>query len=230
MAQENPQVSELLSQANNHINAKAYDQALDKLQQVLQIQINNVEAEKKRIEVYILMDNLKEASNLIDENIIKNPREFYFFYLRGLVNLNKGKYDKAISDFDLALNATSPKERSTIYLRRGIANTYIQEYDLAIKDMTLALENDNSNLNAYNSRGMAYYELKDYVQAVDDFKKVLEYTSDNAITYYNLAMSYFRMEDKKNACKNFSKACSMGYKNACRMIMMECVDEINLPK
>jgi hypothetical protein len=37
-------------------------------------------------------------------------------------------------------------------------------------------------------------------------------------------MAYFRAEDSKNACEYFHKSCSMGNKNACKMVLMNCAE------
>ncbi len=229
-SQDNPRADALLAEADLLINRQAYEQALEKIEEVLEMESSYVPAEKKKINVYILKDNYKEAASLVEEALVKYPRESVFYYFAGVIHLQKRKFQKAIENFDLAMETDDRGELSRIFLNRGMANFNLQEYDEALMDMSKSIEFDPDNYNAFHGRGMAYYEMRDYTSAMEDFKVVIENTDDNPVTYYNLAMSYFRLDDIKNACIHFNKACRLGNRNACRMIMMECVDEINIPR
>jgi tetratricopeptide (TPR) repeat protein len=227
LTQENPKTDLLLTEADAELDKSNFDEALRKVERALALSPRYVKAWEKRIIIYYQMDNIKEASKYVDEAINEFPSEGELFYLRGLINLDRKKYYKAVNDFNKALDYKSV-DPYKVYLNRAVANTSLQEYDLAIDDLTKSIELNSDNASAYHSRGMVYYELKDYEQAVRDFTQAINLSQDNPVTFFNLGMSYYRMEDKDSACPYFHKACSMGDINACRMAFGECSK--NLPK
>jgi TPR repeat protein len=69
---------------------------------------------------------------------------------------------------------------------------------------------------------MLKYEEKEYDEALKYFNKAIQYENDNPIIFYNLAMSYLRSDDMENACYYFNKSCSLGYRNACKVYLLQC--------
>jgi tetratricopeptide (TPR) repeat protein len=228
MTQENPRINILLQEADAEMKKSNFEGALDKVESALMLSSDNITALEKRISIYYQMNKIKEASKYVDEAILEFPAESELYYLRGLINISKKKYYKAINDFNKVFELDQPIEYYKVYLNRAVANTNLHEYELAIEDLSKSIELNSTNASAYHSRGMVYYELKDYDLAVNDFKQAINLSNDNPVTFFNLGMSYYRLEDKESACPYFHKACSLGDKNACRMAFMECAK--NLPK
>jgi tetratricopeptide (TPR) repeat protein len=98
----------------------------------------------------------------------------------------------------------------------------LEDNEAGLRDLAKAIELSPGNASAYHSRGRIYYANKQYDEAVKDFSRSVEINPNNDAAYYNLGMTYFRLEDSKNACENFHKSCSLGNKNACKMIIMNC--------
>jgi tetratricopeptide (TPR) repeat protein len=68
------------------------------------------------------------------------------YQTRGFARSNLGKYDKAIDDFNAALDKESDERRqSQILYQRGYAKRFAGQYEEALKDATLALTMDSSN-------------------------------------------------------------------------------------
>jgi len=228
LTQENPKIDLLLQEADTELEKSNFNVALKKVESALELSPRNIRALEKRINIYYQMNEIKEASKYVEEAIIEFPAESELYYLRGLINISRKKYYKAINDFNKIFELEQPVEFYKVYLNRAVANTNLQEYELAIEDLTKSIELNSTNASAYHSRGMVYYELKDYNLAVNDFKQAINLSHDNPVTFFNLGMSYYRLEDKESACPYFHKACSLGDKNACRMAFMECAK--SLPK
>lgn len=226
--QENPTIDILLQEADKEMEKSDFNRALKKVESALDLSPGNIRALEKRINIYYQMNEIKEALKYVDEAVLDYPGESELYYLRGLINISRKKYYKAINDFNKVFELEQPFEFYKVYLNRAVANTNLQEFELAIEDLTKSIELNDKNASAYHSRGMVYYELKDYNLAVNDFKQAINLSHENPVTYFNLGMSYYRLEDKESACPYFHKACSMGDKNACRMAFMECAK--NLPK
>lgn len=229
-AQDNDRIQLLLNSADNQIRVLDYSTALENVNEVLKLSPNNIEALTKKINIFLLMENDKDAYRTADEAVELYPDVMDLFLLRGIVNLTKRKDSKAIEDFDHVIsNSSDRKLLAKASLNRGMAYYSLQEFDRAVEDLSTAIEMDVNNATMYHSRGMVYYEMKEYESAIRDFKKAIEIEDENGITYYNLGMAYYRMEDYDNACINFNKACSYKSRNACKMVLMECASEINFP-
>ena len=153
LAQENPRINLLLQEADTELDKSNYNEALRKVESALALSPGNVMALEKRINIYYQMNEIKEASKYVNEAILKFPSESGLYYLRGLTNISRKKYYKAINDFNIALELEKPVELFKIYLNRAVANTNLQEYELAIEDLTKSIELNSTNPSAYHSRG-----------------------------------------------------------------------------
>lgn len=228
LAQEQSRIDILLEDADKALENSDFEKSLESVEHALGLSPDNIKALEKRINIYYQMNNIKEASKLVDEVMKKYPAEPGFYYLQGLVNIAKKKYYKAVDNFNKVFELNKPIDQYKVYLNRGVANLNLKEYDLAMDDLTKSIELNNTNASAYHSLGMVYYELEDYRSAVENFSHAIDISQDNPVTFFNLGMSYYRQEDKESACPHFHKACSLGDKNACRMALMECSK--SLPK
>jgi len=220
------EVEMLLTEAETNIRNSRYDIALNKVQEALNIEPDNKEALLLEIGIYYLDNDYKKAYEDVEKAIQRFPGDGDFYYQRGLINLGRQKYQRAINDFDGLINGNSDVELFKVYLNRGVAYMNLQEYEQALNDITKSIELNSNNASAHHSRGMLNYQLKDYSAAVEDFKHALQYNDNNPETNFNLGMSYFRLEDKDSACPYFHKACKEGNMNACKMVLMECAKNI----
>ncbi|MBN1788932.1 MAG: tetratricopeptide repeat protein [Bacteroidales bacterium] len=226
IAQEDARINTLLAEADGFINENKLNDALVKVQDVIEMAPSNIPALQKRINIYFLMNNEKESVRYVDEAIRKYPEVGEFHYLRGIINNERGKYIRALDDFNQAINLHSSGNLFRYYLGRGVSHMNLLEYDQALADFTASIEQNDTVASAYHSRAMLNYEMKDYSAAVEDFLKALTYSEGNSALYFNLGMSYYRLNEKEKACPYFHKSCTMGNTNACRMTLMECAKAI----
>lgn len=105
------------------------------------------------------------------------PEDLYkAFYNRGIANNNKGDADKALQDYDQAINRKPDytiafNNRGLIYSRKGEQNRAILDFDQAIRiDPTYAL--------AFNNRGLAYFRKGDYDRAIEDYDQAIKLKPD----------------------------------------------------
>jgi tetratricopeptide (TPR) repeat protein len=196
--------------------------ALPEFNRTLELNPNNSEAFRGKIFSTYFSGKEKEANELLESAIAKDPKKSIYYYIKGVLSNNRGKFSRALESFDKALALDPGSNEFNIYLNRGISYLELEEMDAALNDMNKAVELGSNNASAYHSRGRVYYASKQYSEAVKDFSRSVEINPNNDAAYYNLGMTYFRLEDSKNACENFHKSCSLGNKNACKMIIMNC--------
>ncbi len=223
-------VDALLEKIDREISTENYTLALQSIDEVLAISPNNFFALEKKINVLYKMEDSKSATNMIELLLEDDPQNPEFYYLRAVLNMLKEKYSKSLNDFEKSFQYDMPEPYlEKLYLNRGIAYLKLDYHEEAEKDISRTIEINPKNASAYQSRGMVKYELKEYDAALDDFTRSFQ-LEDNAIASYNLGMTYYRLEEPDNACFYFNKSCSGGNRNACRMLMMECAETIDLSK
>jgi tetratricopeptide (TPR) repeat protein len=225
-AQGDKETDALLLAADELIVSNQLDAALEKTRLAILRSPSSLDALQKRINVYYLMNNEKESLHYVEEALKEYPRVPEFYYLSGVIQNGRGKYIKALNDFDKALELQPQVDIYKYYLGRGVSHMNLMEYDQAISDFSTSIEYNDTVASAYHSRAMVNYEVKDYSAAVSDFLKALELSEGNAALFFNLGMSYYRLEQKEKACPYFHKACKLGNNNACRMTLMECAKAI----
>ena len=219
---QNLEIDSLVRVGYAKIEQKNYNGSLVEFEKALRIDKTNEDAVTGKINALLFLDNIKEASDYVEEHINKYSNYSIFYYARGLVLNYKKQYKKALEDFDKALELDTKENLKKIYISRGIAYENLKEYDDAILDLSTYLNNDRTNINALYHRGFNYYQVENYNEAIKDFNQVTKLDDKNGFAFYNLGMAYFRSNDLLNACKNFQIACQLNNINACKMILTGC--------
>ena len=202
---------------------KDYIQAVQFYEAAIKSNEQMTEAHAGKARAYMGMQNYKDALKVIDDAIkaaFRNDPELYF--IRGLLNYQRGNYKLAVDDYDKSLSIDTNWNACQLFLNRGIANDALSKPDVAVQDFTKAITADPNNAAGYIARGNVLYNLAKYKDAVDDFLKAEILNPDNSIISYNIGMSYYKGDDKISACKYFQKSCSLGNNNGCRMVLVNC--------
>ncbi len=128
--------------------------------------------------------------------------EAYFW--RGIAHYKKSDPDRAIEDFNSALNINP--EYAEAYLGRGSAYSQKRDFDRAIKDFDKVLDINPEYAEAYIHRGSAYYEKRDVDRAIEDFDSVLKISPEFAEAYYSRGIAYIKKRDFDRAIEDFDRA------------------------
>ena len=91
------------------------------------------------------------------------------YYDRGVVRLEKGEHDAAISDLTKAIEMRPRFALAHFY--RGRAYLGKSEYDKAISDFTEAIEITPELAVAYSERALIYYIKKEYDKVWENIRK-----------------------------------------------------------
>ena len=92
--------------------------------------------------------------------------------LDGVSNLNLNKPEKALKDFNRAIDIDP--SRADAYLGRANTLSTLGRYAEALPDYDRALEIDPKLANAYANRGSAHSHTGQYKKAIADYEKALE--------------------------------------------------------
>ena len=94
------------------------------------------------------------------------------FYNRGIAYSDQGLHDRAIQDYDKAIELKP--DFADAYNNRGNAYADKGAYDRAIQDYDKAIELKPDFADAYNNRGNAYADKGAYDRAIQDYDKAIE--------------------------------------------------------
>jgi len=105
-------------------------------------------------------------------NTLSEPKDAEQYFERGKEFFNKGYIQKAIENFDKAIEINP--QHVWIYNHRGVAKKEFEQYKEAIEDFDKAVEIEPRYALAYHNRGRLKDKLGLHEEAKEDFDKVIE--------------------------------------------------------
>jgi len=117
-------------------------------------------------------------------------------------------YDKAIADFDYALQL-APNNIETL-VNRGITEGKKGNIPKAIDFFNKAIKINPNSAFAYSNRGFAYSRLSKFDLAMADYNKAIE-IDPSGNTFYNRGMIFFNRKEYNKAIRDFNKAIEMHF-------------------
>ena len=122
---------------------------------------------------------------------------------RGAAQLELGRYQAAIDDFDKAIRLQP--DFADAYYNQGTAWLALNEFNLAISylDEAIRLKPD---CVIYDQRGIAKSKLGQYKAALNDFDKAIELKPDEAAPFSNRGIVKFELGEHEAAFADFDRA------------------------
>ena len=111
------------------------------------------------------------AARGIDDPPASDPKDAMGFVERGRTWAGKMEYDKAIKDYDRAIDLDPRLKRA--FLARAESWYFKKEYNRAIKDLDEAIRLDPKDGAAHHGRGAAWYAMKEYDKALKDLDEAI---------------------------------------------------------
>ncbi len=132
-----------------------------------------------------------------------NPTDAKTYYQQGNDYYEKGDYDKAIENYNMAI-LLNPVF-SEAYFNRALSYYQLKNFDKSVADYTKSMELDPQNPIIYNNRGDAFYRKQDFQSAVKDYDKAIQLNPNYLKAFYNRGLSYASIEEYEKAVEDFSK-------------------------
>ncbi len=216
-------ISSLVASGNQKIKEKNYKGAAEDFKSALSSSSNDTLALSGIIRAYTLLEDYREAQKWVATALESYPENPEFIYRKGIIfNLN-GEHDKAIAEFENAIQRKPHTELLIqILLNKASAEFKLERLSEALADFNKVIELDPRNFNAYNYRGLINFRLAYYIDAVTDYTKAIDLDPTSPLPYYNRGMSLLKLAERQKACNDFRKACQMGYTTSCKMVVSEC--------
>ena len=142
-------------------------------------------------------DNLNSAIEYID---------------RGIIYANNGNIEKAIADFDQALELD--RNDPEAYYVRGSAYYDKGDLEQAITDFTHSLRLNPNISVTYHNRGLAYYDKGNIEMAIDDYTEALRINPQDSKSYYHRALAYSAKDRIEQAIADYNNVLNINPKDS----------------
>jgi len=121
----------------------------------------------------IWLSELERYSAAVDaySEAIRIKPNLFAYNNRGTVWYGLKEYEKAIADYNQAINLDS--EFALAYNNRGGVWYELKEYEKAIADFNQAIDLDPKKIDAYYNRGLTFFYLDKYSNAISDYTQAI---------------------------------------------------------
>jgi tetratricopeptide (TPR) repeat protein len=124
---------------------------------------------------------------------------------RGVAYRRKGEYDRALQDYEQAIQLNPSKANA--YNNRGIIYRINGEYARAIADYDEAIWLKNGDFPAaYYNRALAYADKGEYELSLRDFDVVMRFNPRNALALYARGLTLLKKGDTEAGKNDISAA------------------------
>ena len=167
-----------------------------------------VESAKAKLIEGNIDEAIEELNAAVDKNASSN-----LYALRGEAYMQTGDYQKALADFDAAIEADGMN--AIAFYDRYLLNTRLENYDAALVDINNALAAQSMKpsdiltmRNLYAKRGQLNLWLKNWQGAIADYTNSLARSegSVSANVYAERAEAYTAMGEYENAINDYTSA------------------------
>ncbi len=123
---------------------------------------------------------------------------------RGLIHSNRLDHDRAISDFNRAIELDA--SRAEFFLARGARYHNRGKYKPAVEDFTRAVQLQPNEAAHYFARGRSYHYLDEDDRALADFDRAVALAPDTVYNYVARGESFYTMGNYQAAVSDFDRA------------------------
>lgn len=130
---------------------------------------------------------IAESGEIYTDLIERNPNEGRYYTLRAGAWWALGKTQKALEDFDRAIELGYTQAHA--YTSRGLFHAKTGNHEQAIADYNQALKIDPEDLAPVINRAAVYMSRGDYAKAAEDYTRVLEQRKNSVSLLHQRAIA-----------------------------------------
>jgi tetratricopeptide (TPR) repeat protein len=117
----------------------------------------------------------------------KSNPEAIAFNEQGIDLYTKGAFDKAILNFDRALE--KDPSNPAVYFNKAQALDAMKRFDQAVASYDLAIQLDPNFADAWNYRGVSYFNKSQFDKAIESIDKAIAIDGNNAVYWEKSALA-----------------------------------------
>jgi uncharacterized membrane protein YhaH (DUF805 family)/cytochrome c-type biogenesis protein CcmH/NrfG len=145
--------------------------------------------------------------------IAAHPKTTQAYMARGLAYYNKGEYDRAIADYDQAIQLVP--NYALAFNERGSAYFLKRDFDRAIGDYDQSIRLNPADGIVLLNRGSVYFSKADYDRAIADYSQSIQLNPKNARALLNRSNAYRKKGDTLRADSDCREALQLDPKTTC---------------
>ncbi len=135
------------------------------------------------------------------------PDRYYTSFYKGLMYNALGRPDKALVEFETALDRHPVRlNLPDIYSHMGACLKDLERYEAAVEICGRGLDIDPQRPDLYNTMGFCRFMGKDFPAAIDCFEKALTVDPSLAINYANIGSCYRELKKTDLAVRHYEMA------------------------
>jgi PQQ-dependent catabolism-associated CXXCW motif protein len=203
----------------DYADSRLYESAVEAFSEAIERNPNHVDAyyhralahtSKQRPDYDDALDDLFKVMELDSgrsaaiQKILSDRKYAAGYNIRGNIQHQKGAYDAAIKEYDLAISLDP--EYAIAYRNRGLAYHLKRNYDLAIQDYDQAIRLNPKDSDAFNGRGSSYFAKADYQRAIEDYGEAIRIGPRIAVFLANRGLGYVRVGNHDLALADYDEA------------------------
>jgi tetratricopeptide (TPR) repeat protein len=149
------------------------------------------------------------SSNIssLTEVIRNEPEDPGALNMRGTAYGQKGMYQKALADFNAAIDLDPGYYQA--YANRALVHARMKNFTRAMSDYNRVIEIAPDYHIAYVGRGELYHKRKNRSLALADFSQAIELRGEDPVAYLNRGLVYQELGQHANAVSDFDIAISL---------------------
>ncbi len=153
-----------------------------------------------------------DGTTLWSDVIDKNPGAAVAYFNRGVGSFNAKDYDKAIHDYDKAIEINNGYTEA--YNNRAEAKERMGDLQGAVEDYDALLALDSDRVDAYLRRGTVKSKMNDYEGALRDLSTAVQKTPADIRTYLARAGIHGKLNQYEQAIADLDRAITLDPNNA----------------
>ncbi len=181
-----------------------HDEALEYLNQSIELEPKLVEAYKERARIFMeLGDQLRAGIDLSSAATI-DPSDGEIFAMRGMTYYNRLLYDAAIQDFSQVIEGF-PHDSKTLY-NRAVCYLKKDDLQLALSDLNQVIRIRPDSGRAFSLRGITLSLIGKIEDAISDFDKSIALSPKDPSVWNNRGFFRYRIGNLEGAVSDFNEA------------------------
>ena len=171
--------------------------------------------ELKLIDSLIDIEDYLPALELASAILNSNPKNKEALYMMGMIYAEQGEYEKAIEDYNLAIEYYP--NCAECYRKRGYYYAFYKkpkDYEKALEDINSSIKLDSSNWKPFSNRANIYELQGKFDLALADYNKAVEVAVNDYDGYKERAIFYEEQGEYDLALLDYSKCIDIDPENA----------------
>ncbi|PHX88716.1 MAG: hypothetical protein CK535_05490 [Pelagibacteraceae bacterium] len=197
----NNKIDQLIIESQNLFNKGLLNDSKLITEKIILKYPNNYKAKEILALIFLKLEKLPEALELILE-AMKLHSDFLSFDYLGQIYHKMKNYDEAINNFNISIKLKNDLHVS--YINRGSVFEDLENFDEAIKDYKRAIEINPKAYLAYNNIGNIFTKIGKFDEAFNNLKIATQ--SNKFLPFYNLGCLFNKINKNEEAIKSLNKS------------------------